>query len=79
MLPSILSVDSPHGMRSIDALLPDDAQPLRFARELGAFAAYMRVERGLSPVTIATREVRMRRFFSWLAPSSLIVFSHAGD
>jgi site-specific recombinase XerD len=53
-------------LRSIGALLPDDAQPPRFARELGAFAAYMRVERGLSPVTIETREVRMCRFFAWL-------------
>lgn len=53
-------------LHSIGALLPESDPPTRFARELGAFAAYMRVERGLSPVTIATREVRMRRFFSWL-------------
>jgi site-specific recombinase XerD len=53
-------------LRSIGALLPEADQPARFARELGAFAAYMRVERGLSPVTIATREVRMCRFFSCL-------------
>jgi hypothetical protein len=53
-------------LRSIGALLPDDVQPLWFARELGAFTEYMRVERGLSPVTIATREERMRWFFASL-------------
>lgn len=51
---------------SIGALLPDDVQPPWFARELGAFTEYMRVERGLSPVTIATREERMRWFFASL-------------
>jgi site-specific recombinase XerD len=55
-----------HWLHSIGALLPDDDQPPRFARELGAFVAYMRVERGLSPVTIATREERMRWFFASL-------------
>jgi site-specific recombinase XerD len=49
-------------LRSIGALLPEAEQPARFACELGAFAAYMRVERGLSPVTIATREERICRF-----------------
>jgi site-specific recombinase XerD len=34
--------------------------------ELGAFTEYMCVERGLSPVTIATREERMRWFFASL-------------
>lgn len=53
-------------LRSIGALLPEAEQPGLFARELAAFAAYMRVERGLSPVTIATREVRMRQFFASL-------------
>jgi site-specific recombinase XerD len=53
-------------LRSIGALLPDDVQPPWFARELGAFTEYMRVERGLSPVTIATREERMRWFFASL-------------
>lgn len=53
-------------LRSIGALLPE-ADPLpRFAREVNAFAAYMRVERGLSPVTIAERGVRLCRFFSCL-------------
>lgn len=53
-------------LRSIGALLPEAKQPGRFARELAAFAAYMRVERGLSPVTIATREERMHQFFASL-------------
>jgi len=53
-------------LRSIGALLSDDVQPPWFARELGAFTEYMRVERGLSPVTIATREERMRWFFASL-------------
>lgn len=53
-------------LRSIGALLPRAGRPPRFARELGAFVQYMRVERGLSPVTIATREERMRWFFAAL-------------
>ena len=53
-------------LSSIGALLSDDVQPPWFARELGAFTEYMRVERGLSPVTIATREERMRWFFASL-------------
>ena len=53
-------------LRSIGALLPEAEQPGRFARELAAFATYMRVERGLSPVTIATREVRVHQFFASL-------------
>lgn len=51
---------------SIGALLTDDIRPPWFARELSAFTEYMRVERGLSPVTIATREGRMRWFFASL-------------
>jgi site-specific recombinase XerD len=53
-------------LRSIGALLPGDDWPLRFARELSAFTEHMRVERGLSPVTIATREERMRWFIASL-------------
>jgi site-specific recombinase XerD len=53
-------------LRSIGALLPDDVQPPWFALELGAFTEYMRTERGLSPVTIATREEHMRGLFSSL-------------
>jgi Phage integrase, N-terminal SAM-like domain len=57
-------------LRSIGALTAAAEAPLRFASELTAFSEYMRVERGLSPVTIATREERMRWFFASL-PSQL--------
>jgi Phage integrase, N-terminal SAM-like domain len=57
-------------LRAIGALLPDDVQPPWFAQQLGAFMQYMRVERGLSPVTIATREERMLWFFASL-PSQI--------
>jgi site-specific recombinase XerD len=53
-------------LRSMGALLPEAGRPLRFARELSAFTKYMRVERGLSPVTIATREERIRWLFASL-------------
>ncbi len=53
-------------LRSIGALLPDSVQPPWFARERDGFTVYMRIERGLSPVTIATREERMRWFFASL-------------
>lgn len=53
-------------LRSIGAQLPENTRPLRFARELSAFMEYMRVERGLSPVTISTREERIRWFFGAL-------------
>jgi len=53
-------------LRSIGALLPEADQPHRFARELGVFTEYMRIERGLSPVTIATRKERLRWFFASL-------------
>jgi site-specific recombinase XerD len=53
-------------LRSIGALPPEDGRPPRFARQLSAFTEHMRVERGLSPVTIATREERMRWFFASL-------------
>ena len=52
---------------SIGALRSEAGRPSRFARELGAFTEYMRVERGLSPVTIATRDERMRWFFASLS------------
>lgn len=51
---------------SIGALLPDAGRPLWFTRELSAFTEHMRVERGLSQVTISTRDERMRRFFASL-------------
>jgi site-specific recombinase XerD len=57
-------------LRAIGALLPDDVQPPWFAQQLGASMQYMRVERGLSPVTIATREERMLWFFASL-PSQI--------
>ena len=44
-------------LRSIGALAPASEPPVRFDRELHAFTEFMRVERGLSPVTIATRQV----------------------
>jgi site-specific recombinase XerD len=53
-------------LRGTGALLPDDNSPARFARELNAFTEHMRVERGLSPVTVATREDRIRWFFESL-------------
>jgi len=62
-------------LRSIGALLPDDVRQPWFAQELGAFTEYMRVERGLSPVTIATREERMRWFFASL-PSGVRSLGH---
>ena len=67
-------------LRSIGALLPDNVQPPWFALELGAFTQYMRVERGLSPVTIATREERMRWFFaslpSWVRSLGDVTIGH---
>jgi len=53
-------------LRSIGALTEAAEVPLRFASELTAFSEYMRVERGLSPVTIATLEWRMHRFVTVL-------------
>jgi site-specific recombinase XerD len=53
-------------LRSIGALTEAAEVPLRFASELTAFSEYMRVERGLSPVTIATQEWRMHRFVTVL-------------
>ena len=51
-------------LRCVGALHAEGLQPSRFAWELEAFTTYMCVERGLSPVTIATREERMRWFFA---------------
>ena len=55
-----------HWLRGIGSLMSKTDEPTRFARELAAFTEYMRVERGLSPITIATREERMRGFFALL-------------
>jgi site-specific recombinase XerD len=54
-------------LRSIGALAAEPAPPVRFARELDAFTEYMRIERGLSLVTIATCNERMRWFFASLS------------
>jgi site-specific recombinase XerD len=53
-------------LRSIGALTPPTERPARFAAELHAFVEYMRVERGLSSTTIATREERARWLFASL-------------
>ena len=53
-------------LSSIGALAVEPEPPVRFARELEAFTEYMRIERGLSPVTIATCNERMRWFFATL-------------
>jgi site-specific recombinase XerD len=49
-------------LRSIGALAPEAVRPLKFAAELRAFTEYMRVDKGLSPTTIAVRDERMRWF-----------------
>lgn len=54
-------------LRSIGALTAAAEARLRFASELIAFSEYMRAERGLSPVTITTREQQMRWFFASLS------------
>lgn len=54
-------------LRSIGALMAAAEARLRFASELIGFSEYMRAERGLSPVTITTREQQMRWFFASLS------------
>ena len=54
-------------LRIIGALTAAAEAPLQFASELTAFSEYMRAERGLSPVTIATREQQLRWFFASLS------------
>jgi Phage integrase, N-terminal SAM-like domain len=54
-------------LRIIGALTAAAEAPLQFASELIAFSEYMRAERGLSPVTIATREQQLRWFFASLS------------
>jgi len=53
-------------LRSMNALTLVEEPPARFERELSAFAEHMRVERGLSPATIANRLHLTRGFFAWL-------------
>ena len=55
-------------LRSMNALVPTDEPPPRFDTELRAFAEHMRVERGLSPATIANREHLVGGFFKSLPP-----------
>jgi site-specific recombinase XerD len=49
-------------LRSMGALTAEPERPQRFATELFAFREYMRVERGLSPATIASRDEAIRWF-----------------
>jgi site-specific recombinase XerD len=49
-------------LRSMGALTDEPERPQRFATELLAFREYMRVERGLSPATIASRDEAIRWF-----------------
>jgi site-specific recombinase XerD len=49
-------------LRSMGALTAEPERPQRFATELSAFREYMRVERGLSPATIASSDEAMRWF-----------------
>ena len=53
-------------LRGMGALIVEPERPQRFATELLAFKEYMRVERGLSPVTIASRDEAIRWFLSSL-------------
>jgi site-specific recombinase XerD len=53
-------------LRSLGALIPEAERPLKFATELRAFTQYMRVEQGLSPTTIASRDEQLRWFFASL-------------
>jgi site-specific recombinase XerD len=49
-------------LRSMGALMDEPERPQRFITELLAFKEYMRVERGLSPVTITSRDEAIRWF-----------------
>jgi Phage integrase, N-terminal SAM-like domain len=55
-------------LRSTGALIVESERPQRFATKLLAFKEYARVERGLSPATIATCDEAMRWFFKSLPP-----------
>jgi integrase/recombinase XerD len=56
-------------LRSIGGFVSDPEPQLTFAAELHAFMEHMRVERGLSPVTIRARDERLRWFFASLPPN----------
>ena len=53
-------------LRSTGALTAEPVCPQRFGTELSAFSEYMRVERGLSPATIASRDEAIRWFLGSL-------------
>jgi site-specific recombinase XerD len=55
-------------LRSMNALVVAEKPPARFDRETRAFAEHMRVERGLSPATIANRQHLTGQFFKSLPP-----------
>ena len=59
-------------LRSMGALVDEPKRPQRFATELFAYKQYMRVERGLSPVTITSRDEAIRWFCRVLAISGAI-------
>jgi hypothetical protein len=65
-------------LRSIGVLMPENERPTKFASELRAFTEYMRVERGLSSTTIATREERSKAVHWRIIPSMFVItrFSH---
>jgi integrase/recombinase XerD len=46
------------------------ATPVPFAEEIAAYAEYLRTERGLSPTTIESRCLTLRRFLSILNPAN---------
>lgn len=55
-------------LRDTGALIVESERPQRFATKLLAFKEYARVERGLSPATIASCDEAMRWFFKSLPP-----------
>jgi len=56
-------------LSSLDCLAEPVPTPSAFSAEIDDFARFMRDERGLSPVTIATRRDRLSWFFASLPPS----------
>jgi site-specific recombinase XerD len=55
-------------LRDTGALIVESERPQRFATKLLAYKEYARVERGLSPATIASCDEAMRWFFKSLPP-----------
>jgi len=55
-------------VRSLGCLKPPPAVEMPFVNQIAAFARYLREERGLSPITIATRCERLAWFFESLHP-----------